>query len=151
MHKESNHPPNIIKQISLSIETRLSNLSSNEAIFKESVPYYETALKNSGYNHKFKYNPTNRTPQSKNKNRKRNIIWCNPPYNSNVTTNVGKYFLNLLKIYFPKDHKLNKIFNKNNVKISYSCMPNMESIITAHNKNIMYKNDTPLLKTCNCL
>ena len=35
----SNHPPCIIKQIPLSIQTRLSNLSSNEAIFQEAIPY----------------------------------------------------------------------------------------------------------------
>ena len=32
-HTESNHPPNIIKHIPASIETRLSNLSSTEIIF----------------------------------------------------------------------------------------------------------------------
>ena len=31
----SNHPPNVIKQIPLSIQTRLSNLSSNEQIFRQ--------------------------------------------------------------------------------------------------------------------
>ena len=35
IHTESNHPPNIIKHIPASIETRLSNLSSTETIFKE--------------------------------------------------------------------------------------------------------------------
>ena len=35
IHMESNHPPNIIKHIPASIETRLSNLSSTETIFKE--------------------------------------------------------------------------------------------------------------------
>ena len=34
IHTESNHPPNIIKHIPASIETRLSNLSSTEIIFK---------------------------------------------------------------------------------------------------------------------
>ena len=55
IHKESNHPPNIIKQIPLSIESRLSTLSSNEEIFNESVHIYEDALKKSGYNHKLTY------------------------------------------------------------------------------------------------
>ena len=48
IHKESNHPPSIIKQIPLSIESRLSKLSSNEKIFKESTPIYQEALKKSG-------------------------------------------------------------------------------------------------------
>ena len=52
IHKESNHQPNIIKQIPLSIEWRLSTLlSSSEEIFNESVHIYEDALNKSGYNH----------------------------------------------------------------------------------------------------
>ena len=65
----------IIKQIPISIETRLSNLSSNENIFKQAIPYYEDALKRSGYNHIFKYNPNKTTTGTQSKNRKRNIIW----------------------------------------------------------------------------
>ena len=50
------------------------------------------------------------------------------------------------------DYKhLHKIFNKNAVKISYSSMPNVSSIITAHNKRLL-KNETysPATATCNC-
>ena len=32
-----------------------------------------------------------------------------------------------------KRYKLHKIFNKNSVKVSYSCIENMKSVITAHN------------------
>ena len=32
---------------------------------------------------------------------------------------------------------MHKIFNKNNVKISYSCMNNIISILSTHNKNIL--------------
>ena len=39
IHTESNHPPNIIKHIRASIETRLSNLSSTDIIFKESTTH----------------------------------------------------------------------------------------------------------------
>ena len=41
MHTASNHSPNIIKNIPISIETRLSNLSSTETIFKESTAHYK--------------------------------------------------------------------------------------------------------------
>ena len=50
IHTESNHPPNIIKHIPASIETRLSHLSSTETIFKESKTHYENNLRQSGYN-----------------------------------------------------------------------------------------------------
>ena len=58
IHTESNHPPNIIKHIPASIETRLSNLSFTEAIFKESTTYYENNLRQSAYNKKLSYKPT---------------------------------------------------------------------------------------------
>ena len=40
IHKESNHPPSVTKQLPISIETRLSKLSSNEKVFHESVSIY---------------------------------------------------------------------------------------------------------------
>ena len=149
VHVHSNHPPVILKQIPLSIQNRLSNLSSNEEIFKETVPYYDEALKRSGYNHNFVYTPKKNTGQRR--NRKRNIIWFNPPYNNNIATDIGKQFLNLTKRHFPKNHKFHKIFNKNNVKVSYSCMPNMKAVINMHNTKISSSseiiNDN---STCNC-
>ena len=53
VHKESNHPPNIIKNIPESINKRLSAISSNEAVFNEAAPKYQEALSKSGYNFKF--------------------------------------------------------------------------------------------------
>ena len=55
IHKESNHPPSILRQIPLSIESRLSKNSSNEKIFKESTQIYQESLKKSGYNHQLTY------------------------------------------------------------------------------------------------
>ena len=40
IHKDSNHPPSILQQISTSIEKRISTLSSNETIFNESKEIY---------------------------------------------------------------------------------------------------------------
>ena len=111
IHVESNHPPNIIKQIPKTIEKRLSQLSSNEEIFNESAPFYEDKLHQSGYQQKLKYNPVNTKTHSK-RNHKRNIIWFNPPFNRNVSTKIGKYFLNLLDKHFPRNHHLHKIFKR---------------------------------------
>ena len=58
-------------------------------------------------------------------------------------------FLKLIKKHFLKGNSLNKIFNKNKVKVSYSCMGNISSIISSHNKNIL----NPVSNTeygCNC-
>ena len=70
------------------------------------------------------------------KNRKRNITWPNPPFSLNVSTNIGKKFFTLLGKHFPKTHRLHKLFNPNNVKVSYSSLSNFKSVITGYNKNI---------------
>ena len=147
----SNHPPSIIKQIPKSVEKRINNNSCNKEVFDHSANYYNNILSSSGYKEKIKFNQKTQTSNNKNNNRRRNIIWYNPPYSKNVKTNVGSIFLRLLRKHFPKNHRYNKIFNKNNVKISYSCMPNMKQIINSHNKNILnVQNNTPNQKTCNC-
>ena len=54
-HKQSIHPPSIIKQLPLSVKRRLRKLSSNEKIFNDSIPIYQEALVKSGYSHKLTY------------------------------------------------------------------------------------------------
>ena len=118
INTESNHPPEIIKQIPISINTRLNQNSSNENVFNSSKTEYEEALKNSGYkNFTLKFEPKVEKPK---RNRNRKIIWFNPPFSKNVSTNIGKRFLNLIDRHFPKTHKLYKIFNRNTVKLSYT-------------------------------
>ena len=51
---QSNHPPNIIKQLPKTIGQPLSNNSSIETIFDEAAPLYEKALSKAGYNVKLK-------------------------------------------------------------------------------------------------
>ena len=99
----------------------------------------------SGFNETLRFSPTILTRS----HRGRNIIWFNPPFSSNVKTNVGKLFLTLLKKHFPRNHKHHKLFNKNNVKISYGCMPNMKSVIQNHNANLLSKNTIPAA-ACSC-
>ena len=62
-----------------------------------------------------------------------------PPYAMNVKTNIGKEFFKLLNKHFPLNNELNKLFNKNTVKLSYSCTKNMDAIITAHNNSEAYQ------------
>ena len=84
----------------------------------------------------------------KKKRRKRKIVWFNLPYSNIVKSNVGKQFLKLVWRRFPKGHKLSKIFNKITLKVSYSCMRNMSSILTSHNKKILAENEKQY--ECNC-
>ena len=47
-HKQSNHPPSIIKQLPLFVERRLRKLSSNQKVFNISIPKYQEALIKAG-------------------------------------------------------------------------------------------------------
>ena len=86
---------------------------------------------------------------NKPKNRQPNIIWFNPPFNKNVSTNVAQALLRLIDKHFPKPNKLHKIFNRNTVKVSYSCTESMGRIINSHNKTIICPLNRETLP-CNC-
>ena len=58
-------------------------------------------------------------------------------FSLNVETNVGKMFLELVKRRLPKETSLYKIFNKSKLKLSYSCMGNVASVLSAHIRNIL--------------
>ena len=105
----------------LSVKRRLSKLSSNEKIFNNSIPTYQEALIKTDYNHKLTYQKYDQNKNNSDR-RKRQIIWFNPPYSKNVTTKVGKFFLSLSDRHFPPLHKLRRLFNCNNVKISQNCL-----------------------------
>jgi len=143
----SNHPRSITSNIPKAINKRLCELSSSESTFNTASSDYQQALEKSGYNHRLAYNPTNAT-QHNNKKRRRTITWFNPPYSVNVSTNIGRAFLNITNSIFTPMHKLHKIFNRNTLKISYSCMRNIGSIIKAHNKAAL-ETATPTTR-CNC-
>ena len=50
----------MLRQFSVSISKGISEISSNEEIFKQSVPMYEKALKDSGFNEKLVHNMKNK-------------------------------------------------------------------------------------------
>ena len=152
VHAKSNHPPNIIKAIPEGINKRLSEISSSEKIFKETVQPYQTALQESGHRYQLKYEERSSSTETDNNNqrkRKRNITWFNPPFDRQVKTNIGKAFFKIVNDCFPNEHILHKIFNRNTLKISYSCMPNIKDHIDAHNKRQMKKEQTQE-NECNC-
>ena len=66
----------------------------------------------------------------------------------NVKTNIGRTFFKLLQKHFPSIHPTYTIFNKNKIKVSYSCFPNIKFIISSHNKHILNSNNTEY--GCNC-
>ena len=150
----SNYPPTMIKHLPAAIGRQISDISSKE-LSNKAKPHYESALKQSGHDkeliHTEHKKPVTHTIQNSRKNRQRNIIWFNPPYSMNVQTNIGREFLNLVSKHFPKNHRYNKIFNKNNIKVIYSCTDNLQTIIKKHNRKILETSKTPSTENnCNC-
>ena len=130
INKNLNHPPQIIKKLPKTTNDRLCRNSSNAEIFHASKVKYETALRNSGYKKfDFKYNLAHKNNNKR--SRQRNIILFNPLFTQAVSANIAKRFLDLLHKHLPQNNHLHKIFN-----ISYSCTPNVGSIIKSHNKKL---------------
>ena len=145
--------PHLSLNIPESINKRLSNISSNESIFDEAAPPYQEALKKSGYSYELKYKPQNKSDKNHSRKRSRRITWFNPPYSENVATNIGKKFFHLLEKCFPPANKLHRLLNRNTIKLSYSCMPNVHNIISRHNKSTLAKTEPKPddnARTCNC-
>ena len=150
MHGKSHHPPSILKNIPKSINKRISEISSEKECFDSAKQVYQEALNKSGYRYNLSYKVT--PSQTRCRTRQRKIIWYSPPYSRNVETNVGKCFLSLIDQHFPKSNPLHKLFNQNTLKLSYSCMNNVISIISSHNKTVISKstNSDKRKKNCNC-
>ena len=150
INKASNHPPIIKKHLPSMISNRLSSLSCCKEVFMNELPVYKEALRDAGYEEDLEYNEEDTSKHRKSKNRKRKILWFNPPFSQTVKTNVGSRFLSLIDKEF-KGTKLEKYFNRKTIKVSYSCLPNIEAIISGHNKRLLNTNDnTSNTPPCNC-
>ena len=144
VHAKSNHPPATLKNIPKNVNDRLSRNSADQNIFEEASGVYQDALDASEYNSRLSYDQNVRNvTNSRTRNRNRNITWFNPPYSSNVKTNIGKLFLEMIKDCFPPSHPLHKICNRNTLKLSYRTMPNIKKAINQHNSKILNTENQP--------
>ena len=95
INKQSNHPPNVLKQLPKSIEKRVSENSSNIDVFNESIHTYNDALIKSNFREKLTYKAStskNIFEENQKRKRKRNIIWLNPPYSKTSKQMLEKPF-----------------------------------------------------------
>ena len=119
----SNHAPKTMKTLLDSLWKRMNRILSYEAPFDNAAPSYNNILSASGYKENLVHHtdlpPSNRVTWRK--------IWFNPSHSVNVETKIGK------------TNKFQKIFNKNNVKVSYSCLPNFANMIKPHNRILSEK------------
>ena len=102
------------------------------------------------YSFDLKYDPPSQIQQKR--CRKRKITYFNPPYSQNIQSNIGEQFFKALDKCFPQNHVLRKVINRNTVKLSYRCMPNIQRKISTHNAKVLQtetglEEEVPL---CNC-
>ena len=109
---------------------------------------YNNALSVSGYEEKLTYQQDLRPSK---KVRQRKIIWFNPSYNMNVETHWKNFSKSSWKAFsILKTNKFHKIFNRNKVKASYSCLPNFANMIKSLNNRILSQEKTQDQPKCNC-
>ena len=74
MHKQSYHPPTIIKEIPKMTVKRIWDISCNKQHFNKAKSLYQDAPKTSAYTEKLVYS-TNKENKNAKQNRPRKIIW----------------------------------------------------------------------------
>ena len=134
---ESNHPPSTIKQLPISIKSRLSRLSSSEEIFNDFLTQYQDAVDKLGYKRKLMYQVN--VNISNNRKNKKETSFVQPTIQQKRKNQHRK---NVSKSY--------NLFNKNAVKISYSCTRNIKTIINLPNAKILFPKKITKLRTYNC-
>ena len=171
--EKSDHPRKIVKNVPLIVQKRLSSISSNQEVFMDAAPPYQQALNKAGYNHILVYEEdalnnnnddednnnddedediNNNRNRRKKRKRNRNLIYFTPPFSMTVKTRIGKEFLKIVDTAFPPGNPLHKKLNRHNIKISYSCMPNMKTRISRHNTQLLTRDRVQEEEPpCNCM
>ena len=74
-----------------------------------------------------------------------------PPYSKTIKTKIGKFFLQLIKkAFFKKNINSTKRFNRNILKLSYSCMHDTKTKRNTHNREILQNTPLKNANHCNC-
>ena len=151
VHMKSNHPPNILKNIPLNVNKRLSSISANKEAFDAAKPPYQAALDKAGYQHRLEFiepNENNENNERRKQKCKRDIIYFNPPFNVNVDTKIGKEFLKIVDTSFPPGNPLHGRLNRHNIKLSYSTTSNMKDQVSRHNSRLKRGEDGEVVAPC---
>ena len=128
VNSQSNHPPQVIKNIPAGIERRLIQNSCSEAEFLEAIPDYQAELDRCGYSYKLSYKQPVAPADQPRKRRSRRVTWFNPPYSLDVSTNVAREVLELVDKHFPPGHVLHSVCNRSTIKVSYMKSVNFKEL-----------------------
>lgn len=151
INTKSSHPPAVTKALPSMIQRRLSSIASSRELFVRGKAEYEEAMSKAGYEAaSLEYEPSS---QNSKRCRGRKITWFNPPWADNVRTNITRAFNNLVNKHFLRGTLMGRLFNKNNLKLSYCTTRNMQSVISTHNRRELNKYNqvaVPKTRKCNC-
>ena len=161
---KSDHPKKVLGNVPVGVNKRLSVISSDREMFMAAATPFQNALKEAGYDHilEFDENAVNddqnnendddeNNNRSKKKRRNRNLTYFTPPFSMSVKTRIGKEFLKIVDSSFPPGNALHKRLNRHNIKISYSCMPNMKVRVSRHNTQLLARDGVQEVEPpCNC-
>ena len=131
----SNQPPTILRSIPEAMNRRLSHISSDKQSFDPAIPPYQEALRKSGYVATSTFAIT-RNQQHQNAPEPETSYGSIHRTAPTLPPTLGT---NSVEDCFPSIHPLHKIRNRNTLKLSYSCMPNIHNLIPAHNKSVIAK------------
>ena len=160
VHVDSSHPPAILKNIPLSVNKRLTTISSDESHFDSSKAIFQTALNNAGYKHILKFDKEQKSAEAgeekTKRRRRRKLLFFHPPFSLGVKTNVGKKFFQIVDQVFKKS-ALGCIFNRKSMRVSYCTTTNVARVIGGHNSKLTAASaeaeaERPAVpaRTCNC-
>ena len=95
VHRLSNHPPTVLRNIPANINKRISSISSSEKVFTQAVPLYQEAINKSGHNFQLKFDPKASEKKKRNRNRKKgDVLWFNPHTTLQLAQTLAKSSLN---------------------------------------------------------
>lgn len=73
------------------------------------------------------------------------FIWLKQPFKKFALMTISKTLLQLLRMYFPRAHKLQRIFDQN-TEVNYSCMKNLSNLIKGYKRKLILR---PCPVNCN--
>ena len=141
-------------KVYMMMSSRKANSKVNWSIYPMEDPISKDRSNYSGTHTLVKVGDNNNNNYLNRRRRNRKVIRFNPPFCKLTNIYIGKYFLHLLDKHFNRDNPLRKIFNRNTLKISYSCTKNMHNILNNRNRRLLdelIKNSgRPDVVSCNC-
>ena len=87
-------------------------------------------------------------PKLRTKQQRNNILWYNPQFSKNISTNIGHRFLALVDNHFPRDHKLRKNLQSQHHQDQLQLHEQHEQIISNHNE--LHNHNSLLFRGFNC-